>query len=310
MISYDTGSFCFRNKIINGDMRIDQRSAGNTFTHTAGTTTYGSCDRWIGFCTGSNITSQRVSGNSFGQPFPYAALRITGAANNTAAQIIQRIEAINVYDLAGQSVTLSFRVVSSTTITGYAVITTAGGIDNWSSGTQVGSTGFTTTTTPSTVTYTFTMPSSVTNGVQITIGASPLLAGQTIDITNVQLEVGPTATPFEYRPIGTELALCQRYFEIVGSNSAMRAVGATGIQGCAVIRVPKRTTLTNSNISLTTTSPECAEVAINYRQATNATVAIQGGNLLSDVRITGFSGLTSGNLCTLYNDVIRVDTEL
>jgi len=49
-------------------------------------------------------------------------------------------------------------------------------------------------------------------------------------ITNVQLEVGPVATPFEQRPIGMELALCQRYFQnydgvcaLVGTSSAVNA---------------------------------------------------------------------------------------
>ena len=32
-------------------------------------------------------------------------------------------------------------------------------------------------------------------------------------VTGVQLEPGPVATPFENRPIGTELALCQRYYQ-------------------------------------------------------------------------------------------------
>ncbi len=35
----------------------------------------------------------------------------------------------------------------------------------------------------------------------------------TVRYTNVQLEPGPVATPFEHRPIGTELALCQRYYQ-------------------------------------------------------------------------------------------------
>ena len=40
----------------------------------------------------------------------------------------------------------------------------------------------------------------------------------TFDIAQVQLEEGSVATPFENRPIGTELQLCKRYFEIWGSN--------------------------------------------------------------------------------------------
>ena len=43
--------------------------------------------------------------------------------------------------------------------------------------------------------------------------------GATFYITGVQLEKGSTATSFDYRPYGTELALCQRYYEIVGQTS-------------------------------------------------------------------------------------------
>ena len=60
-----------------------------------------------------------------------------------------------------------------------------------------------------------TTPTTVT-------GAVNLLAtsGATWQLTGVQLEVGSVATPFERRPYGTELALCQRYYEtgIVGSG--------------------------------------------------------------------------------------------
>ena len=42
----------------------------------------------------------------------------------------------------------------------------------------------------------------------------------------MQLEVGSTATSFDYRPYGTELALCQRYCQVFGRvNGACMMVG-------------------------------------------------------------------------------------
>jgi hypothetical protein len=41
----------------------------------------------------------------------------------------------------------------------------------------------------------------------------------------VQLEAGAVATPFERRPYGTELALCQRYFVLYGATGSYNTVG-------------------------------------------------------------------------------------
>ena len=49
-------------------------------------------------------------------------------------------------------------------------------------------------------------------------------------ITGVQLEVGDTATPFEHRSYGDELARCQRYFQVIGSTSN-NFVAVTGSSG-------------------------------------------------------------------------------
>jgi hypothetical protein len=48
-------------------------------------------------------------------------------------------------------------------------------------------------------------------------------------VSKVQLERGTVATPFEFRSIGQELALCQRYYQTFGGNS-----NNYGIQGYAL----------------------------------------------------------------------------
>jgi len=68
----------------------------------------------------------------------------------------------------------------------------------------------------------------------------------------VQLEAGTTASPFEYRQYGTELALCQRYYEIIQSvNNIGQASQSVydGVSGGANFRVEKRTTPTVTRVS-------------------------------------------------------------
>jgi hypothetical protein len=49
------------------------------------------------------------------------------------------------------------------------------------------------------------------------------------DITGVQLEANPQPTPFEQRPIGVELALCQRYyFRYTGQSAGYSRIMSTG----------------------------------------------------------------------------------
>jgi hypothetical protein len=66
----------------------------------------------------------------------------------------------------------------------------------------------------------------VQNGVITTASA-------TWQITGVQLELGDTATPFEYRSYGQELALCQRYYNEFGGVSYCAI--ATGMQQSSTI---------------------------------------------------------------------------
>jgi hypothetical protein len=67
--------------------------------------------------------------------------------------------------------------------------------------------------------------------------------GATFYITGVQLEVGVTATSFDYRPYGTELALCQRYyFQDSFLDSRTIAYGTTG-SGFAFFSMPAPVTM-------------------------------------------------------------------
>lgn len=198
----------FRNRVINGGMSIDQRNNGASQTITAGTTPY-TIDRWIGYFGGANGTSQRV-----GTVGAYS-LQFTGAASVTGFQCIQRIESNNIADLAGQTVTLSFTVSSSTQSSVGLFYNTPTAQDNFGSLNTTGtiSGGVPVTSTPTRLSYTFSLPSSANNGFQFFFQLGAFTSG-TFTITGVQLEKGTVATPFEQRLYGTELALCQRYYQV------------------------------------------------------------------------------------------------
>jgi len=206
----------FRNKIINGDMRIDQRSAGNPYTvANSANAFYGSIDRWFFQSMGSSMAVQQVVTAWPGTKY---AIAMTGGAGNTYTAFGQRIESSNCYDLVEKTVTLSFKAQSNGASINTQVVATyaQGANDAYTEGGGIGffASNYTITNTLQTFTFTFTVPSNGANGIAIyPVDSFPLLAGQTIYISEVQLEEGSIATPFEHRPIGTELALCQRYYE-------------------------------------------------------------------------------------------------
>jgi len=202
----------FRNRIINGDMRIDQRNAGASQTFTAAAALAYSVDRFYGYCTGANVTGQRVAGTTPNE-FAY---RFTGAASVTAIGFGTRLEATNTIDLAGSTATLSVQLANSllTSVTWtayYASTADAFGTLASPTRTQIATGTFTVTSTLTTYSAQISVPSAATTGIEIVFTVGAQTSG-TWTIDNVQLEAGSTATEFERRPIGTELALCQRYY--------------------------------------------------------------------------------------------------
>ena len=190
----------FKNKIINGNMLIWQRGTSGSSGYVA--------DRW--FINSSNTTVAQSTDVPTGFRFS-TLMTATSAAN---AQITQRIESFNCNDFVSQPITISFwaKSTSGSTQLG-AYISSADVQDTYGATTQIGSTQtftLTSTWTRYSTTITNSAPAAAANGIQFGLFRSGTESSVTY-ITGVQLEVGSTATSFDYRPYGTELALCQRY---------------------------------------------------------------------------------------------------
>jgi len=238
----------FKNRIINGAMVIDQRNAGASFTPTD--QTY-SLDRWkCRVSQASKYTVQQNAGSVTPPAGFKNYLGVTsssaysiGASDYFAVQ--QIIEGLNTYDLAwgtasASTITISFWVRSSLTgtfggslmnsaeVRSYPFTYTISSSNTWEqkSITIVGDQSGTWLTTNGIglyvifglgvgSTYSGTAGTwAASSTIFSATGATSVVGtnGATFYITGVQLEKGSTATSFDYRPYGTELALCQRYY--------------------------------------------------------------------------------------------------
>jgi hypothetical protein len=206
-------SQALKNRIINGNFYIAQRATSATIT--AGSTIaagYATVDRFYGYCTGANVTMAQVSGTGNNRNL----LQFTGAASVTAIGCGQRIESLNSYDLAGQTVTLSAFIANSllTSVTWtayYANTTDAFGTLASPTRTQIATGTFTVTSTLTQYSAQIAIPLAATTGIEIVFTVGAQISG-TWQLDRVQLEVGSFATGFEYRQYQQELALCQRYY--------------------------------------------------------------------------------------------------
>ena len=224
----------FRNLLINGDMNIWQR--GTAVKYNAGQGAYGP-DRWCGSPLYQTSRTQRVSVSSApGNLWSQYACRVsnpsTAEVSVSRIKLGQKIESINAIPLRGRTVVLSFWIrfsASSFTATSgsygdfvYSIGAYTSTTDSASntSGADVAATGtiavgsFPTSWTKYTLTY--VLPTNA-NNVDVLFGAYDAAGNTTADVnwyevTQVQLEANYSPTPFEQRPIGVELALCQRYF--------------------------------------------------------------------------------------------------
>jgi hypothetical protein len=232
-------SLGMKNRIINGDCRIDQRNAGAAVT-TTGTGIY-FVDRWTGFRNNAGWSVQQVTDAPVGF---VNSLRVTTTTANAGsiALVQQFFEGNNVADFGlgtanAATFTLSFWVKSS--VTGTFAVNFGNGATNRSYVTtyvinSANTWEYKTITITGDTTGTWATNNTAGLRVLFNLGtgggsttAGSWQAGDLIrtsgsigiegtlnatwQLTGVQLEKGSTATSFDYRPYGTELALCQRY---------------------------------------------------------------------------------------------------
>jgi hypothetical protein len=268
---YGATSF-LRNKIINGNMAVDQRNSGASQIITAAAALAYTVDRWYAYCTGANVTGQQVQGATANQ-YRY---QFTGAASVTGIGFGQRIEAANCADLAGTTATLSVVLSNSflTTVTWtayYANTTNTFGTLASPTVTQIATGTFSVNSTATTYSTNISIPSAATTGIQILFTVGAQTTGTWV-IGNVQLEPGSVATPFERPLISKQLADCQRYYQ-VGNFPIMRNFTGTTISVSTPVSFPVTMRIAPSVTASTGTLETIYVNAISSYQASIASGA-------------------------------------
>ena len=322
-----TSTTLLKNRIINGAMVIDQRNAGASVTANDGTY---DVDRWKCIATANGKFTMQQNAGSITPPVGfsyYLGCTSTSAYSVSATDFFhvrQGIEGYNVADLGygtvnAKTVTLSFWVQSSLTGTfggslnnntfarsypfsytissantwEYKTVTIAGDTSGtWQTTTSVGlavsfSLGAGSTQSGTAGAWVAGEKESVTGAVSV-VGTN----GATFYITGVQLEVGSSATGFEYVNYQTSLANCQRYYTKlgIGTSTSGIGVGVTSLTTTAQVVVPLPITMrasptcTVSNMAITdwqTYTTTVTPVAYQYACPTSVLLAFNSSGFVA-----------------------------
>ena len=245
----DTAIHGRRNLIINGNFDIWQRAT--SYTDVAGIWKYGHADRWNGHNDGANAGTWSQSTTVPNSGSKYSML-MTGDTGVTNTNMTQRIESINLGGIRdANSFTLSGWVRSSVAgkvINFHGLCPTA--LDNYAGYTQHNGLMTSVTITGNGTTFTsqitltdantwYYFTATKTNATSLTNfenGYAPFFSiiGQTssshqVYMSQLQIEPGEQATPFEHRLYGEELQLCQRYFYRYINGNSQSIMTASGI---------------------------------------------------------------------------------
>jgi len=324
----------FRNKIINGNFGIWQRGTSQTDNG------YGSDDRWLNQNVGSTKTHSRqafalgqteVPGNP--EYFSRTVVSSVVGASNIVRKI-QKVEGVRTF--AGQTATLSFwaraDAPKNMAIEFYQNFGTGGSPSAPVTGIGVTTIALTTAWKYYTVTVDIpsiagkTLGTDGNNMLEIffyfdagsNYNSRTNSLGQqsgTFDIAQVQLEAGPVATPFEHRPYGLELSLCQRYYQQIFQAryrpiGLFRGSGSTAEMNFMPFPVPMRaaTTTTISSTGIT----YWTALNTSTRSTVSGSWTLQSNGSSWSIYTTGYTTNNGIVIIADYADdlVFKVDAEL
>jgi len=249
-----TGSFS--NRLINGNFSVAQRGSSFSGGTSNADDTY-TLDRWYVLSEGNDTID--VSRSSEAPTGSRYSILLDVETTGQKFGIAQIIEGVNCAGLIGSTATLSFKAkVSNARIdTVKAAIVSWSGAENnvtsdiisaWNADgttpTLIANATFENTpadlgVTTSWATYSLTadIDTASTTNVIVFIwsdDATNPIAGDFLYLTDVQLEIGDTVTPFEHRSYGLEEAMCARYFQFVSANTRDYAGGSGRIAASSV----------------------------------------------------------------------------
>ena len=295
------GGSGFKNYIINGNFNVWQR--GTSFS------VVGYCaDRWQLAIGGSAYAMKHNNEPN--------TLLVSTTAASSFANLYQAIETATVMGLRGKTLTLSLKLQTGGTHTGGFALSArySNSTDTLNSQTtDIQSLGISASSTNTRYSLTFTVPADAV-GLRIDIENTSVQPSEALyQVQEVQLEEGSIATPFENRPYGLELSMCQRYFFIGGTASS--GVFASASTARFNVKLPSEMRVSPS------VTPILAPIALNSTVAEAQTgsqtlnfgvtgYAASVRHAVGQIQFGGFSSGVDGRPTVLLNDALSFSAEL
>ena len=280
-----------RNQLINGNFTIWQRGITQTFTGIA-PNNYDSfylADRWrvsLKSDAGVNGTASRTSFATFGIPGVAWGINLAqpGATGIGINQMVEITKGAYSQFSSGSTWTLSWWTDNANVISDIRWAETVGDVTG-SVFTQTAPTVLETIGTFSRYASTITVseaPEAEDLGLRVTLYIADTVAPDSFSIAGVQLEPGPVATPFEFRPAQTEVALCQRYYEAAeggqGSSAFWSGYAQIGTLNYVVkpFLVQKRVVPAVSLVAVSTSNVDSASVGVTQENISTMGFRVEG----------------------------------